>query len=482
MSALGTKTINSVFWVACERFGALFIQFCVTLVLARLLSPEDYGLLGMLALFTAVGTVFVDSGFNQALIRKEYVSDSDYSTVFYTNIILGICIYVLLFLLSPYIALFYNIPKLEALAKTLFMMFPICALGIVQETVLIRACKFKSIALIAFISAIISGFVGIFSALNGYGVWALVYQQLSLYISKNVLLWGVAHWRPHYTFCVKTLKELLNFSLSLLSIGFINNIFNHIYTLIIGKYFAVQEAGFYNQARLLEETPATLVAGVVHRATYPILSQIQEDNDRLKAGYKKIISMTMFVSLPVLAGMLVMADNLFIVFFSEKWLPSVPIFQILCIYGILYPLHVINTNILRVKGEGRLFLVLEIVKKLLMVLGIILTLSHGMLLLIWSSVGASIIAIFLNMYFCGRLINYPVKEQLLDLSKNCVVTILMMFVVWCIGQIPQNVYILFFLQIISGMLSYIALSYFFKLDSFVEYMLIVKNRFHEKKN
>lgn len=482
MSALGTKTINSVFWVACERFGALFVQFCVTLVLARLLSPEDYGLLGMLALFTAVGTVFVDSGFNQALIRKEYVSNSDYSTVFYTNVILGVCIYLLLFFLSPYIALFYNIPELEALSKTLFIMFPICALGIVQETVLIRACKFKSIALIAFISAIISGFVGIFSALNGYGVWALVYQQLSLYISRNVLLWSIAHWKPHYTFCVKTLRELSNFSLSLLSIGFINNIFNHIYTLIIGKYFAVQEAGFYNQARLLEETPATLVAGVVHRATYPILSQIQEDNNRLKAGYKRIISMTMFVSLPVLAGMLAMADNLFIVLFSEKWLPSVPIFRILCIYGILYPLHVINTNILRVKGKGRLFLILEIIKKVLMVLGIVLTLSHGMLLLIWSSVGASIAAVFLNMYFCGRLINYSVKEQLLDLSKNCVVTVLMMFVVWCIGQIPQNVYILFFLQIISGMLSYAALSYFFKLDSFEEYILIVKNRFHGKKN
>lgn len=479
---LQTKTVYSVFWTACERFGALVIQFVVTLILARILSPSDYGLLGMLALFTAIGTLLIDSGFSQALIRKTGVIIHDYSTVFYTNIFLGMLVYVLLFCMTPYIADFYGIPELEDLSKVLFLIFPICALGIIQETILIKELKFKVTAFVAVSSAVVGGCVGVLCALNGYGVWALVYQQLTLYVVKVAMLWCVSRWRPRKEFDFNVLKELSGFSLNLLCIGFINNVFINIYILIIGKYFTVNDAGYYNQARLLEETPATLIVGVVHKATYPILSQIQDDNERLKAGYKRIISMTMFVSLPLLLGMLVMADNLFIVLFSEKWLPSVPIFRILCVYGALYPFHVINTNILRVKGEGRLYLYLEIVKKTLTVLAIVLTIKYGIIPLVWGSVVVSFIAVFFNMHFCGRLINYSILEQLWDISKNLVITLLMMVLVWGIGYIPVNRFFLFFLQIVVGGIFYIGAAKLLKVDSLREYMLIFNKMAGGKNN
>lgn len=479
---LQTKTIHSVFWAACERGGALFVQFCVTLVLARILSPADYGLLGMLALFTAIGTVLIDSGFSQALIRKAKINSHDYPTVFYTNVVLGGIIYGLLFLIAPYIAIFYNEPQLESLSKILFLIFPVCAFGIVQETILLRTLKFKLIASVAIASAFISGCVGIILALHGYGVWALVYQQLALYIARVFGLWLVSKWKPCWLFDFGVLKELSGFSLNLLLISFINNVFNNVYTLVIGKYFTTSETGYYNQARLLEEAPATLIVGVVHRATYPILSQIQENNERLKIGYKKIISMTMFISLPVLLGMLAMADNLFIVLFSEKWLPAVPVFRVLCVYGAIYPLHVINTNLLRVKGKGRLYLYLEIIKKGLMILAIVLTLQYGVISLIWGSVLASIIATFLNMYFCGKLIDYSILEQVWDISKIMMIAIVMMVSVWTMGFISLNIYILFVLQIIIGVSIYIGLANIFKIESFKKYRMIILNRVHEKIN
>ncbi|WP_292269378.1 lipopolysaccharide biosynthesis protein [Butyricimonas sp.] len=479
---LQTKTIHSVFWAACERGGALFVQFCVTLVLARILAPSDYGLLGMLTVFTAIGTVLIDSGFSQALIRKVNINSHDYPTVFYTNIVLGGIIYGLLFLIAPYIAIFYNEPQLEGLSKVLFLMFPICALGIVQETILLRTLRFKLIASIAITAAFISGCVGIIMALHGYGVWALVYQQLTLYIARVLGFWLVSGWKPRWLFDFGVLKELSGFSLNLLLISFINNIFNNIYTLVIGKYFTTSETGYYNQARLLAETPATLIAGVVHRATYPILSQIQENDKCLKVGYKKIISMTMFINLPVLLGMLAIADNLFIVLFSEKWLPAVPVFQVLCVYGAIYPLHVINTNLLRVKGKGRLFLLLEITKKVFMVLAIVLTLQYGIIPLIWGSVFASIMATFLNMYFCGKLIDYSILEQVWDISKILIVAIVMMVAVWMVGYIPLNIYILFSLQIVVGILIYIGIAYIVGIDSLKKYKSIFQNKVHEKIN
>ena len=248
---LQTKTIHSVFWAACERGGALFVQFCVTLVLARILSPSDYGLLGMLTLFTAIGTVLIDSGFSQALIRKANIHIHDYPTVFYTNIVLGGIVYGLLFLIAPYIAIFYDEPQLESLSKVLFLMFPVCALGIVQETILLRTLKFKLIAAIAIVAALVSGCVGIIMALHGYGVWALVYQQLILYTIRVVGFWSVSKWKPCWLFDFGVLKELSGFSLNLLLISFINNVFNNIYTLVIGKYFTTSETGYYNQALLL---------------------------------------------------------------------------------------------------------------------------------------------------------------------------------------------------------------------------------------
>ncbi len=479
-SSLTTKTVSGIFWNGVQKFSTLGIQLLITIIIARILSPEDYGLIGMLSIFTALGIVILDSGFGQALIRKQDATDTDYSTIFFLQIIIGFVIYIILFSLSPFIAEFYNTPRLENIAKIIFLVFPLNSLGLIHSTLLKKQLKFKSYAKITILSSLMSGIIGIILAYNGMGVWTLVIQMLSQTLLLNVFVWFVIKWRPKFKFDFLSIKEIAPFSLSLLGIGVIKIIARNIYTLLIGKFYPLNEVGFYNQAKRFEEIPTQSITGIIQNVSYPVLSTKQTDDIRLRLGYRKIITQTMFIITPLMLILLAVADNLFYVLLTEKWMPAVPYFRLLCIFGLLYPLHSINENILKVKGKGKKLVILEVIKNIFLFVSILITLKMSVSALLIGSILTSLISVLINMHYCGKEIEYSTLDQLKDISPIALVSILASSSAWIVSYVKMNVYLLVLIQLIAGTLVFITLSSLFKLESYTIMKNIVTSKFRKK--
>lgn len=476
-SSLTTKTVSGIFWNGIQKFSTLGIQLMITIVIARILSPEDYGLIGMLSIFTALGIIILDSGFGQALIRKQDATGTDYSTIFYLQIILGLIIYAALYLLSPFIAEFYNTPRLENIAKVIFLVFPLNSLGLIPSTLLKKEVRFKSYAKITILSSLMSGIIGIILAYNGMGVWTLVIQMLSQTLMLNVFVWFVIKWRPVFKFDFLSIKEIAPFSLSLLGIGVIKIVARNIYTLLIGKFYPLNEVGFYNQAKRFEEIPTQSITGIIQNVSYPVLSTKQTDNVKLKLGYRKIITQTMFIITPLMLILLAVADNLFYILLTEKWMPAVPYFRLLCLFGLLYPLHSINENILKVKGKGRKLVILEVIKNIFLFISILITLKMSVSALLIGSILTSLISVLINMHFCGREIGYSTFDQLKDISPIAIVSVSASFFSWAVSFLNINIYLLLGTQLLTGSSVFILLSYIFKLESFEIMKSIVTSKF-----
>lgn len=280
--SLKKQTVDGVIWSAIERFGSLGVQFIITVIIARVLSPSDYGLIGMLFVFTSLGGVILDAGFGQALIRKTVVTQIEFTSVFYFNIFMSVIIYLALYFTAPYIASFYNTPELEKIAKYVFLIFPINAFGIIQNTIIVKKVAFKLMTKISLSAALLSGIIGIFMAYNGYGVWALVYQSLLYAIFNTLFYWIFNSWRPLFKFDIRPIRQMFSFSINLLITNVIIVLFNNIYTLLIGKFYPLAQVGFYNQAKRLQEIPSQTLTSIVQRVSYPILSKLQGQNENLK--------------------------------------------------------------------------------------------------------------------------------------------------------------------------------------------------------
>lgn len=470
-TSLTSKTVSGIFWNGAQKFSSLGIQLIITILIARVLLPEDYGLIGMLTIFTSLGNIFLDSGFGQALIRKQDATDEDYTSVYFSQIVLGLLIYVILYSVSPIIADFFNEQKLESIAKVTFLIFPINSLGLVHGTIMKKELKFKQYAKITILASVISGTTAVILAYSGFGVWTLVLQMLLQSFLLRILIWNLVKWKPSLTFSVKTLKEIAPFSFSLLGIGVIKIITRNIYTLLIGKFYPLQEVGFYNQAKRFEEIPTQSITGIIQNVSYPVLSTKQTDDVKLRLGYRKIITQTMFIITPLMLILLAVGDNLFYVLLTEKWMPAVPYFRLLCIFGLLYPLHSINENILKVKGRGKKLVLLEVIKNVLLFTSILITLKMSVSALLIGSIVTSFLSIMINMHYCGKEIDYTIYCQLKDVLPIFTVSSISSLLSWTIGFFHLNVYILLSIQLFSGVIIFVFLSYFFKLESY----FIMKN-------
>lgn len=414
-SSLRERTVSGLFWSFSNSILSQIIFFIVGLILARILSPSEFGLIGMITVFLAVSQSLMDSGFGQALIRKTDATGNDYSTVFYYNLAIGLILYFVLFISAPSIAKFYNEPELKKITRVLCLVLIINSFGLIQRTILIKSMKFRQETSIVFISSISSGLVAIFLALKGYGVWSLVWKSLVVTFLQVLLYWSFSKWHPILVFSRNSFRELFSFGSRLMLSGLIETLFRNVYLLIIGKFFSSQDLGYYTKAEQFSNLPSKGITGMVQKVSYPALSQVQNDHNKLKEGYKKIIQSTMFISFFGMMLLAAIAKPLVIVLIGVKWIPSVQYLQLLCFVGMLYPLHALNLNMLNVKGRSDLFLRLEIIKKILAIpvimAGIFLSISAmivGMLLL-------SVISYFINSYYSGRLINYPVREQVIDI-------------------------------------------------------------------
>lgn len=383
--------------------------------MTRLLLPEEFGLIGMISVFIAIGTSLMNSGLTQSLIRTENPDQEDYSTVFFFNLAGSIVVYFILFLTAPLIASFFSQPILVDIVRVYCFSFIITAFSAVQLTRLTKAMDFKTQMTVAIPSLIGSGILGIFLAYQGFGVWSLVWMSLFQAFLNTVQLWWRTGWRPSFIFSKEKFKFHFRFGYKLTLSGLLDTIFINIYQIIIGKYFLASQVGFYTRANSLKQLPVSNISGALSKVTYPLFASIQNDNIRLKRVYKQIMQMVVFVIAPVLIIMGVLAEPLFRFLFTEKWLPAVPYFQILCLAGILYPVNSYNLNVLKVKGRSDLFLRLEVIKKILIVVIISFTIQFGIEGLIWGQLFTSIIVLFINTYYTGKFIQYNIVQQAKDI-------------------------------------------------------------------
>lgn len=481
-AGLKEKTISGMIWSFSDSMAGQVIQFTVGLILARILTPAEFGLVGMIMVFIAVSQSFIDSGFSQALIRKPDVSENDYSTVFYFNLLAGLIFFLLFLLAAPAISRFYNEPELKPLIRVLSFILIINSFGLIQRTILTRAIDFRLQTRITVAAAIISGSLGIYMALNGYGVWSLVWKSLTGYLIQTILLWICSNWQPSLVFSYRSFRELFSFGSKLLASGLLDTIYRNIYPLIIGKFFSAQDLGYYSRADQFNKLPSQNITGAVQRVSYPALSIVQDDPDKLKRGYKQVITTTMFITFFIMLGMAATAKNLIIVLIGERWLPAVPYLQLLCLGGMLFPLHAINLNMLKVKGRSDLFLKLEIIKKIMAIPVIVAGIYLGIYVMLAGMALHSFIAYFMNSHYSGRLISYPVSEQLRDILPTFAVALFVASVVFCVSiMIDLRPLFMLIIQISSGVALSVLVCEISRLKSYLEIKSLVTTRIAGRK-
>jgi len=477
MSELRHKTIHALSWSLLELIGVQGMRFVIGIILARILFPEQFGLIAMLMIFMDVSKSILDSGFGAALVQKRNVTQTDICSIFYFNIIAGLTMTSLLCLVAPWIAEFYNQPILMRLTQAMSLTILINSFGLIQNTILTKQINFKTQTKVTLIASIISGIIGITMAVSGFGVWSLAVQQISSTFFRTAFLWFYNDWRPALIFSVKSLREMFGFGSRLLFSGLLNQIFDNIYLLVIGKLFSAADLGFFTRAKTLQDVPSQLLSGMVGRVMFPVFSTIQDDPVRLKRGTKQALTTLVLVNFPMMIGLAVVARPLVLVLLTEKWTECIPYLQLLCLGGLLYPLFVINLNLLLALGRSNLFFNLEIIKKILIVINIVVTWRWGISAMIYGMIAISIISYYLNSYYTGVLIDYSIWEQLRDLFSYLFMAMLMGIAVYAIGLLPfSNYWSLLLVQILTGFVIYVCLCWLFRLTAFIELWQAVSNR------
>lgn len=466
--SLKSKTVKGVGWSAVDNVTRLGILFAVNIVLARLLSPDEYGLIGILSIFIALFNAIVDSGFSSALIRKQDVTDEDYSTAFFTNLTVSVIMAALMFLCADAIAAFFNRSELVALTQALSCVVIINALCLVQRTRTTKNIDFKTQTKVSFISAITSGGIGIAMAYGGLGVWALVGQQISSQLITTGLFWIFNRWTPKLCFSWQSFHEMWTFGWKMLASGILDTAWREIYQVVIGKCYTAATLGLFTRAKQFSDLCSSNLTGVVQRVSYPVLSSIQDDKPRLKSAYKRIIKITMLPTFVLMLGMAACARQMILVLIGEKWIECAPILQIICTYGMTYPLHALNLNMLQVQGRSDLFLRLEIYKKIIGVGPLLLGIFVGLYWMLIGSFFTSMIAYYLNAYYSGPFLNYSIREQICDFLPSLGIAVTMALAVFAMSFMPLSPFLLLPAQVIAGAGITIALCEHFRLAEYIE--------------
>jgi len=419
---LAKKTTIGIVWNFAEQLARRGITVAVTLLLAYFLTPEDFGLVAMMAVFLALGASLMASGFQQALIRLKEATQTDFNTAFYANIVLGLLAYAILFATAPWIAQFYEQPDLVDLIRVAGLAVIVNSLQVVQVSVLSRTLNFKAQLKANLPAALLSGLLAIGLAYLGWGVWALVAQMLTSALLVTLFLWMQRIWRPSLSFCFGSLGRMYNFGYKLFLSGVLDTVFKNMYVIVIAKYFSASVAGLYFFADKIKELVISQLVSSIQTVTYPALSTMQDDNVRLKSGYRKVIGMTTFLLFPAMLFLAALSQPLFEFMLPEKWWPAVTYLQLMTLAGLLYPIHAINLNILNVKGRSDLFLYLEVFKKAVIILIFWISFQYGVIGILIGQIIGSVLLYIPNSYFSYRLIGYSVKEQLADFMPGLVLS------------------------------------------------------------
>jgi O-antigen/teichoic acid export membrane protein len=419
---LKEKAIKGIVWNIVELVGIQGIKFIVGVILARVLLPSDFGLIGMITIFFAIAQVFIDSGFGQAYIQKKNVTDLDANSVFFTNLAISVLLFLILYFAAPYIAQFYSQHQLLKLTRVMAIVLIINAIGIIQLSKITRSVNFKHKTIVSIIASVFSGGIAIYLALSGMGVWSLVILQL---INRSIItigVWIITKWTPKLQFSFSSFKEMYSYGFWLLSSSIILRFFDNIYLLIIGKFFSANSLGFYTKGKQFKELASQQLISAVSNVSFPIFTKNQTDNINLKISLRNFNKTTMFINLPILIALIILSKPFIVLLLTEKWLPLVPYLQLLCITGIFYPINIFNLQVLLAKGKSKSKFKLEILKNTLRVISIIFLYKKGIIAIIYGEIAVSIIGLFINTYYTKILINYNLFSQLKDISKTIAIT------------------------------------------------------------
>lgn len=438
--SLRKQAVFGLMWTFAQQFGNQLIGFVVSLVLARILLPEEFGLIAMIAVFVALGNGLLDSGLSKSLIRDRDADDADYSTVFFFNLFAGFLVYLLVFIAAPFIAEFYEYPILTNIIRIYCLSFLFTAATSVQLAKLTKEMKFRTQTFVALPAAMVGGIVGIILAVQDFGVWSLVYSSLVNALVGSILVWKYSGWYPSLNFDTTKFKKHWDYGYKLGLADLLNRFFNNIFLVVIGKYFSAAQLGIYTRAETMKQLPVSNLDRALNKVSFPVFVEIKDDPARLKKAFRKLLKMVIFVVSPVLLIMAAMAEPLFRFLFTEKWLPSAPYFQVLCLSGLLFPLHSYNLGILNVYGRSDLFLKLEVYKKFLIVLAVLLAIPFGIYGLLWGQVALSLVAFFINAKYTQKYIFYSPLRQLLDIVPILTAAFLSAILVWGIDYNFLEVY------------------------------------------
>ena len=475
MATLEQKTVRAVAWNLFERFGVQGLSFILGVVLARLLTPADYGLIGMIYVFFAVAEIFVDGGLGAAYVQKKEVNAHDSDTVFYSNLCISLAVYLVLWISAPLIAGFYGQPVLIGLTRVAALVVIINAFNIIQMAHVMRDVDFKRKTKVTLFATFLSGVAGIWAAYSGFGVWSLVIQQLGNRILTTLGFWFTSTWRPGLKFSIDSFNKLFSFGLWILASGLIFTIFNNIYILVIGKFFPAAQLGFYEKAKRFRSIASEELSGAVGAVSFPVLSQLQDDKIKLKQAVRKFLTHTLVFVVPLLVLLIVVAEPFVILLLTEKWAPMIPYMQLLCVAGILYPIHAVNVQVLKAQGKSDLNFRIEIIKNSFRMINILVMYRFGVIYIIIGEIITSFLSLIVNTYYSKSLFSYGMMEQLNDIR----VIVFSAFISGVAGYTAiyyiENMYIKLFLGSFLTISIYIALQYISNKNLFFQIVKLKDN-------
>lgn len=459
-----SKEANSIIWSAIERFSMQGVQFLLSIVIARLVSPADYGLIAMLTIFLSVAQQFVDSGFSNAIIQKKDRQDIDYYTVFYFNLVIAVIVYCILYFSSHYIASFYSEPKLEIVTKWIGLNVILTAFCIIPRTKFTIELNFKIQTKISLISVVFSGLLGILLAWYGYGVWALVIQSLLNNFLSLLLFLIMSKWRLQLIFSWHSFRDLFSFGSKLLVVGILHVVSSNIYTLIIGRFFNSVDVGYFNRSQAFVAFPSVNVSSIVGRVLWPVLCPIQSDNELLKKKFIQYLRMSTYIVFPLMVGLCVLSKPFILIVLTEEWLPAANLLSILCLAYMWYPLTSLNWQLLAVKGRTDLALRAEILGKIVSFVILLFTIPFGIMSICYGIIVANIIDTIVMIYYVKKVVDIGYRCELKLLFPIITIVSIMAGCIYMIQFFLNNPYVQLSVGFLVGLIVYILFSFVFKLE------------------
>ena len=473
--SLKQKTVSGVLWSAVSRFSTQGIQFIFNILIARILLPEDYGVVAMLSIFLAVSQAFIDSGFANALIQKKDRTDDDYNTVFYFNIVIALFFCLLLWVTAPAIAAFYKTPILTKITRVVCFNLVINAFGAIQQTKLTIDINFKTKAIISVISITVVGAVGLWMAKHGYGVWALVVQSLVGSLLGTVLVWIFVRWRPRLCFSWTSLKEMFSFGSKLLVSGLLDTVWSNLYNIIIGKAINPAALGIYNRAESFATFPSANVYGMVQGVSYPVLCSIQDDKERLREAFRKFIKLFAYITFPMMIGLAALADPFIRLLLTDKWEDAIPFLRLLCVAMMWYPINAMNMTFPNVTGRSDLYLKMVVITKILDIVALIVTVPLGLVAMCIGRICTTIIGFSICSQNQRLLLDYGPLMQIKDFALSLLHSIIMGVLVFLVLRITSTPALKLLLGICTGIFYYLFISVIFKKEEYYYLLDVIKH-------